>query len=42
MIDEDRVGIGRLELDDVGGEVGLAGFGRDVGNDLDVARTPFP
>ena len=37
-VDEDRVGVGGLELDDVGGEVGLAGFGRDVGRDLDVAR----
>ena len=36
-IDEDRVGIGGLQLDDVGGEIGLAGFGREVGGDLDVA-----
>ncbi len=40
-IDEDRVGIGGLDLDHVGGEVGLAGFGGDVGDDLDVARRHF-
>ena len=36
-VDEHRIGIRGLELDDVGGEIGLAGFGRDVGHDLDVA-----
>ena len=40
-IDEDRIGIGGLELDDVGGEIGLAGLGRDIGDDLDVARGHF-
>ena len=40
-IDEDRVGIGALDLDDVGGEIDLARFGGDVGDDLDVARRHF-
>ena len=37
-VDEDRVGVRRLELDDVGGEIHLPRLGRDVGDDLDVAR----
>ncbi len=40
-VNEDRVGIGRLDLNNIGGEVGLAGFGRDVSDDLDVARPHF-
>ena len=41
-VDEDHVGIRGLELDDVGGEVDLAGFGRHVGGELDVARRRAP
>src|SRR3974390_174730 len=40
-IDEDRFSIGALEFDYVGREVSLAGFGRDVGDHLDVTRIHF-
>ena len=40
-IDKDRVGIRGLELDHIGGEIDLAGFGGDVGDDLDTARSQF-
>ncbi len=36
-IDEHGVGVRAFDLDDVGGEVDLAGFRRDVGDDGDVA-----
>src|SRR5215510_4202662 len=36
-IDEDRIGIGALELDDVGREVRLTRLGGNVGDNLDTA-----
>ena len=50
-VDEHRVRIRGLDLHDVGREVGLAGFGRDVGDDLmpresisfvNLSRPPLP
>ena len=41
-IDEDGIGRGGLDLADVGGEVGLARFGRDVGDDLDAVAGRIP
>src|SRR5207245_5181732 len=35
-VDEHRVGRGGLDLADVGGEIGLARFGGEVGGDLDA------
>ena len=40
-IDEDRIRRRRLDLADVGGEIGLAGFGGKIGGDLDAEAVEF-